>query len=250
MGVPAALPECRGIAALTPRLIPSSGASADSPAPEAEEEGLHAVSLRCEYLVDPLGIDTSAPRWSWQLSAARCYWAVRVWDEAGRPGPWSAPAWFEMGLLGAADWKATWVRAPDPAISSPLLRKEFALPGPVPQRVYVAGLRVSELYGEAPRAIVQLLIETAGGDRRTVTSDTTWRTAASPILANDLCDGEFYDARREQPGWSEAGFDDAHWQPAAAPEPVGPLQAQMIPPVKKPHEISESERTIDTMSNL
>lgn len=54
--MPAALAACRGIAALTSPPILSSGASADSP-PEAAE-GLHAVSLRWEYLVDPLGIDT------------------------------------------------------------------------------------------------------------------------------------------------------------------------------------------------
>ncbi|SDU43689.1 alpha-L-rhamnosidase [Jiangella alkaliphila] len=39
----------------------------------------------------------------------RYHWAVRVWDERGRPGPWSAPAWFETGLFGADDWSADWI---------------------------------------------------------------------------------------------------------------------------------------------
>ena len=323
-----------------------------------------ATYLRCEYLVDPLGVDVRIPRLCWQFRAVpesapsrgraqsayrilvaataeelsagsggvwdsgrvaaagstnvayggralasgeRCWWAVQVWDEAGSPGPWSAPAWFEMALLEASDWAASWICAPDPAISSPLLRKEFSVPAPVTRaRAYVAGLGFSELYlngakvgdrvldpaptfyhndqepelqdrvlyssydvtgllqqggnavgvwlgngwyssdrapelradpraepyGAAPRAIVQLVIETADGGRHTVASDPSWRASASPILANDLCDGEFYDARLEQPGWSGPAFDGSAWQPAIlAPEPVGPLQAQVIQPI-------------------
>src|SRR5438034_11476738 len=31
--------------------------------------GLHAASLKCEYLVNPLGIDASSPRLSWMLES-------------------------------------------------------------------------------------------------------------------------------------------------------------------------------------
>ncbi|MCB0151486.1 MAG: hypothetical protein KDE01_28015, partial [Caldilineaceae bacterium] len=31
-------------------------------------------------------------------SRQRCWWQVRLWDEAGEASPWSAPAWWEMGL--------------------------------------------------------------------------------------------------------------------------------------------------------
>src|SRR4029077_14561900 len=40
------------------------------------------------------------------LSARRCYWQVRVWDASGRPSAWSAPAFWETGLLAPSDWKA------------------------------------------------------------------------------------------------------------------------------------------------
>jgi Bacterial alpha-L-rhamnosidase 6 hairpin glycosidase domain/Alpha-L-rhamnosidase N-terminal domain/Bacterial alpha-L-rhamnosidase concanavalin-like domain/Bacterial alpha-L-rhamnosidase C-terminal domain len=36
-------------------------------------------------------------------------WQVRVWDGWGRPGRWSAPAVWEMGLLSASDWSAKWI---------------------------------------------------------------------------------------------------------------------------------------------
>ncbi|MHB1033198.1 MAG: family 78 glycoside hydrolase catalytic domain [Pirellulales bacterium] len=124
---------------------------------------------RCEYLVNPLGIDSVLPRLSWEMqdsrrgaaqtayrvlvatseaklqadqadlwdsgkvatdqsaqvvyagkpltSRMRCYWKVRVWDQAGQPSPWSAPAMWAIGLLKPGDWKAQWIGydAPDPA---------------------------------------------------------------------------------------------------------------------------------------
>jgi alpha-L-rhamnosidase len=42
-------------------------------------------------------------------SRTRYYWAVRVWDAQGRQSAWSAPAWWEMGLLSANDWHAQWI---------------------------------------------------------------------------------------------------------------------------------------------
>ncbi len=36
-------------------------------------------------------------------------WKVRLWDEMDQPGEWSDTAFFEMGLLYASDWKASWI---------------------------------------------------------------------------------------------------------------------------------------------
>jgi alpha-L-rhamnosidase len=65
-------------------------------------------------------------------SGQRYYWQVRVWDGAGAASPWSAPAFWEMGLLAPADWKAKWVEPNVPDDSkvsgpSPLLRRDFTL---------------------------------------------------------------------------------------------------------------------------
>jgi alpha-L-rhamnosidase len=48
-------------------------------------------------------------------SRQRYFWKVRTWDAAGKPTEYSAPAWWEMGLLSPGDWKALWITTPPPA---------------------------------------------------------------------------------------------------------------------------------------
>ena len=84
-------------------------------------------------------------------SGETCYWSVRCWNGADRPGPWAAPARFEIGLLEGADWGGIWIGAAT-GVSAPLLRREFALGGPVLRaRLYAAGLGFSELYVNGAR---------------------------------------------------------------------------------------------------
>lgn len=42
-------------------------------------------------------------------AATRYHWAVRVWDAAGRPSDWSAPTWWETGLLTGRDLGGRWI---------------------------------------------------------------------------------------------------------------------------------------------
>lgn len=42
-------------------------------------------------------------------SRARVSWQVRLWDENGKSGDWSEPAFFELGLPSCADWTAKWI---------------------------------------------------------------------------------------------------------------------------------------------
>jgi alpha-L-rhamnosidase len=85
-----------------------------------------------------------------------------------------------------------------------------------------------------PKMLLQLELEYADGSRQTVVSDDTWKiTAEGPIRANNEFDGEEYDATKEMPGWSAAGFDDAAWLPAApVAAPGGRLEAQANPNIK------------------
>ena len=46
-------------------------------------------------------------------SKTRYYWSVRVWDEAGAPSAYAAPAWFETAMLDESDWSAQWITVED-----------------------------------------------------------------------------------------------------------------------------------------
>lgn len=176
---------------------------------------LSLKNLRCEYKVNPLGIDALRPRLSWQIlsdqrgamqtayqvqvaenaevliqektllwdsgkvlsdasihrvyegpalqSGKRYHWRVRVWDGNDRPSAWSEPVFWEMGLLKASDWQASWIE-PDPpedkasSQPSPMLRTTFTLDGAVKSaRAYVTALGLYEMEINGQRVGDQLL---------------------------------------------------------------------------------------------
>jgi alpha-L-rhamnosidase len=75
-------------------------------------------------------------------------WEVRVWDAAGAPSEWSAPASWEMGLLANADWAGKWIENPDYTYATadvpnplPVFAKPFDLSKPVTKaRLFLTGL--------------------------------------------------------------------------------------------------------------
>ncbi len=86
-------------------------------------------------------------------------------------------------------------------------------------------------YAERPRMIAQLVIDYASGRRDVVVSDGSWRSAAGPVISNEISMGEHYDARLEQPLWCSPGFDESSWQPAKVGcAPSENLEAQMVRP--------------------
>ncbi|TDS15846.1 alpha-L-rhamnosidase [Sphingobacterium paludis] len=79
--------------------------------------------------------------------ATRYYWQVIVWDKDGRASK-PAIALFETGLLGASNWKATWISdGRDIAHrEAPYFRKEFQVKKAVKYaRAYVAAAGLFEL---------------------------------------------------------------------------------------------------------
>ena len=91
----------------------------------------------------------------------------------------------------------------------------------------------SPRWGHGPQLLFEMNIELEDGSRMSVKSDPTWKTAASPITRNGVRIGEDYDARLEQPGWSEVGFDEVGWTDAVVvPEPGGKLMSHLMPPIK------------------
>ena len=113
-------------------------------------------NVNVTYQGKPLGSDTTY------------FWKVRCWSRAGVPcyteteeyydqealeilrgefeSPYAATATFATGLFDHAEWQGQWIAA-DREISSPLLRKEFALDGQIARATaYVCGLGYHELY--------------------------------------------------------------------------------------------------------
>ncbi|MHB8338299.1 MAG: alpha-L-rhamnosidase N-terminal domain-containing protein, partial [Ignavibacteriaceae bacterium] len=91
-----------------------------------------------------------------------------------------------------------------------------------------------ETYG-FPKMIFRLNIEYTDNTTQSIVSDTSWSiTTDGPIRANNEYDGEYYDARKEMPGWDKAGFDDTNpangtgWMRAEkVADPSAKLSAQM-----------------------
>lgn len=145
------------------------------------------VNLRTEYLTEPLGLDTSSPRFTWEYSGeevgfaasrnevrigtspdalqpyvkgmtlqphTRYYWNVTVWDADGRPCATSETASFETAKMKAADWSARWItdskdKETEPA---PMFRKSFAVDKEVKQaRAYIAAAGYYDLFVNGER---------------------------------------------------------------------------------------------------
>jgi alpha-L-rhamnosidase len=97
------------------------------------------------------------------------------------------------------------------------------------------------IYGEHLALLAQLEVQYAdGSSERIITDDAqTWRAATGPILMNSLYDGETYDARLENSGWSLPGFDDSNWSHIRKLEwDMKTLEAPLGPPVRRIEKIA------------
>ncbi|WP_405539820.1 glycoside hydrolase family 78 protein [Streptomyces sp. NBC_00075] len=71
--------------------------------------------------------------------------------------------------------------------------------------------------GNALAVKAKLLVRYADGTSQTVVTrpDGGWKaTDTGPYRADDIYDGQTYDARRELPGWTSHGYDDSAWSDA------------------------------------
>jgi len=82
-------------------------------------------------------------------SGQRYFWQVKIWDNKGKESKWSNVAFWEMGLLSKADWKAKWIEMGGDTLRyspSPHFRKEFTLSKTVANaRIYVTSHGFYEL---------------------------------------------------------------------------------------------------------
>ncbi|WP_206425127.1 alpha-L-rhamnosidase N-terminal domain-containing protein, partial [Halosimplex salinum] len=84
----------------------------------------------------------------------------------------------------------------------------------------------------SPRARVTLTVEFEDGRTRRLSTGGDWLATESPVVENDIYDGERYDARREGRGWSSAEFDAGDWDSATVVDgPGGALEPGRIEPM-------------------
>ncbi|HRI81912.1 MAG TPA: family 78 glycoside hydrolase catalytic domain [Opitutaceae bacterium] len=237
-------------------------------------------------------------------SRQRAWWQVEVWDEKNRRSE-SSPAFWETGLLHAADWLGEWIGSslaggPEVSMPSPYVRTIFNVSRQLASaRLYVTALgcfefelngrrvgrdeftpgwtdyakrvqyivydvaallkpganaagailgdgwyagrvgwRTRGYYGDRPKLLAQLVLTYADGATAVVATDSAWKVAFGPITESDIMAGETYDARRELPGWSTAGYDDRAWLPVTTfPAPAIDLSPVLGPPVRVTQEI-------------
>jgi alpha-L-rhamnosidase len=94
-------------------------------------------------------------------------------------------------------------------------------------------------YGDRLALLAQLEIAYADGSHERVVTDTNWRAATGPILANDIYDGESYDARLERPGWATPGYDARDWVDVRLLDrALTTLVAPSGPPVRRTEEVA------------
>jgi len=89
-----------------------------------------------------------------------------------------------------------------------------------------------------PQMICEIRITFTDGSTQIIGSNQSWKTNTGAYLYNSIYSGDIYDARLEEDGWNNVGFDDRNWQPACttnAPAPI--LQAQQMPAIRITKEI-------------
>jgi alpha-L-rhamnosidase len=96
-----------------------------------------------------------------------------------------------------------------------------------------------DLYGTDLSFIGQLEITLTDGTIQRIATDASWEASPSPITFSGLYDGERYDQRLDDPGWSTPASDGGGWMPVAvgARDP-GTLVATEQPPVRRTEELA------------
>ena len=102
-------------------------------------------------------------------------------------------------------------------------------------------------YG-APRALLQVNVTYTDGTSDSIVTDADWRLGRSPIIENDIYDGETYDARLEASGWAQAGFDDGDWKRAKESAPPAD-DVKRRPQRMQPIQVNEELAPVDVWTH-
>jgi alpha-L-rhamnosidase len=95
------------------------------------------------------------------------------------------------------------------------------------------------VFGNDLSFIGQLEVRFADGRVQVIATDDQWLAAPGPIVRTGNYDGERYDAREEQPGWSRPGFAGPGWSRVGVRRrDPGTLVAPAGPPVRCTQEVA------------
>jgi alpha-L-rhamnosidase len=69
------------------------------------------------------------------------------------------------------------------------------------------------VYGRDIALILQIDLQYSDGSKESIYTDSSWKSSTGEVLYSEIFNGEIVDARLEQKGWTNAGFNDAKWFP-------------------------------------
>jgi alpha-L-rhamnosidase len=147
------------------------------------------------------------------------------------------PTAFDVTALYATHDVTDLLQAGENAIGVVLGRGYFSAPA---GSASLSGFDLFQLGGATwhsePRLLAQLDVTYDNGTTARIVSDGSWAMADAPMI-DAAWEGEHYDARLEQPGWSDTGFDDAGWTPA--PEQAAPTR-KTLAMAMEPIQVAET----------
>ncbi|KAI1770047.1 glycoside hydrolase family 78 protein [Hypoxylon cercidicola] len=107
---------------------------------------------------------------------------------------------------------------------------------------YGSGAR--NIYGDTPGTMALLVITLTNGTQ-IVRTDETWDSSTGAIITSEIYNGEVYDSRLEQTGWTSTGFqasDAARWIGVKQLDsPFAQLAAPDGPPISRIEEVKLKE---------
>jgi alpha-L-rhamnosidase len=98
------------------------------------------------------------------------------------------------------------------------------------------------LYGDEMALLAQLEIG-SGVEKQTIVTDSSWKCHESALITSEIYDGEVYDAREEQEGWTNSSFTaESSWN--AVRETEFP-QTELVSPNAPPVRVTEAVKPVE-----